>query len=83
LQIPGPNGPKEINVRGSKAASEIARYKAAVNRYLSGDPSALVDWRGKKIAGHEVVTDENTLKGLAVNDLLPYSLYRSFSGGAM
>src|SRR6266849_9667168 len=34
LQIPGPNGPIEITVRGSKAASEVAKYKSAVNRFL-------------------------------------------------
>jgi hypothetical protein len=83
LQIPDdPTGSKEIKVRGPKAASEVARYKAAVNRFLSGDPSALKEWHGKKIAGHALLTDENTLKALAAKDLLPYSLYRSFSGGA-
>jgi hypothetical protein len=81
LQIPGPNGPIEISVRGSKAASEVARYKAAVNRFLGGDRNALADWHGKKIAGIELVTAGNTLKGLAERDLLPYSLYRSLSGG--
>ena len=82
LLIPAdPAGSKEIKVRGSRAASEVAKYKAAVNRFLSGDASALTEWRGKKIAGHALLTDENTLKRLAVSDVLPYSLYRSFSGG--
>jgi hypothetical protein len=35
-----------------------------------------------KIAGIELVTDRQTLKGLAQKELLPYSLYRSLSGGA-
>ena len=39
-------------------------------------------WHGKKIAGVELITAGRTLKGLAEKDLLPYSLYRSFSGGA-
>lgn len=82
LQIPGPNGPIEITAHGSKEASEIAKYKAAVNRFLAGDRNALAPWHGKKIAGVELITAERTLKGLAQRDLLPYSLYRSLSGGA-
>src|SRR5277367_2698783 len=67
------NGP----AHGSKEASEIARYKAAVNRFLAGDTNALAPWHGKKIAGVELITDGRTLKGLSKNDLLPYSIYRS------
>lgn len=82
LEIPGPHGPIEITARGSKQATEVARYKAAVNRFLAGDPDALASWHGKKIAGVELITAGNTLKGLAQKELLPYSLYRSLSGGA-
>lgn len=82
LEIPGPHGPVEITARGSKQATELARYKAAVNRFLGGDPNALASWHGKKIAGVELVTVGNTLKSLAQKDLLPYSIYRSLSGGA-
>jgi hypothetical protein len=82
LQIPGPNGPMNINVRGSKRASEFAKYKAAVNRLLAGDRDALKNWHGKKIAGIELVTDTKTLVEQAHQELLPYSLYRFFSGGA-
>ena len=81
LVIPGPYGPVEITVRGSKTASEFAKYKAAVNRFLRGDHDALAAWHGKKIAGIELVTAGNTLKSLADKGLLPYSLYRSFAGG--
>jgi hypothetical protein len=83
LQIPGPNGPQEIKVRGSKTATEVAKYKAAVNRFLRGDRNALARWHGKRIAGIELITAESTLKSLAVKDLLPYSLYRSVTGGAV
>jgi hypothetical protein len=82
LEIPGPHGPIEITARGSKQATEVARYKAAVNRFLGGAPDALASWHGKKIAGVELITAGNTLKGLAQKELLPYSLYRSLSGGA-
>lgn len=82
LQIPGPDGPIEIAAHGSREASEVARYKAAVNRFLAGDLNALAPWHGKKIAGVELITAGRTLKGLAQKDLLPYALYRSLSGGA-
>jgi len=82
LQIPGPHGTIEIKAHGSKEATAVARYKAAVNRFLRGDLKALAPWRGKKIAGVELVTDARTLKDQAKKDELPYSLYRSLSGGA-
>ena len=83
LQVPGPNGPMEISVRGSKAASEIANYKAAVNRFLRGDRNALAKWHGKRIAGVELATDARVLIDQADKGLLPYALYRSLSGGAI
>jgi hypothetical protein len=82
LQIPGPHGPVEINVRGSRVASEVARYKAAVNRFLGGDRNALAEWRGKKIAGIELITDGRVLVDQSDKGLLPYALYRSLAGGA-
>ncbi|SRR6266568_4607687 len=82
LQIPGPNGPIEIDV-GSKAASEFAKYQIDVNRFLGGNITALANWHGRKIAGIELITAGRTLKSLAEKDLLPYSLYRSLSGGAV
>jgi hypothetical protein len=83
LQIPGPNGPVEITVQGSKAASEAARYKAAINRALAGDRNALVEWRGRKLGGVELITDVKILADQADKGLLPYALYRSLSGGTV
>ncbi len=83
LEIPGANGPVEIRVRGSKAANEAARYKAAVNRFLRGDRDALAEWHGKKIAGVDLLTSGNVLVDQADKGLLPYALYRSLSGGAI
>jgi hypothetical protein len=83
LQIPGPHGPVEIKVRGSRAASEVARYKSAVNRFLGGDRHALAKWHGKKIAGVELITAGNILVDQADKGLLPYALYRSLSGGTV
>jgi hypothetical protein len=83
LQIPGPDGPRDITVRGSKAASKFANYKAAINRLLRGDRNAMALWHGKKIDGIELITDTTTLVEQARKELLPYSLYRSLAGGAV
>ena len=83
LQIPGPHGPVEITTHGSKEATDAARFMAAINRFLRGDLNALAPWRGKKIGRIELITDWRTLKSLAQAELLPYSLYRSLSGGAV
>lgn len=82
LQIPGPDGPRDVSVRGSKAASQFANYKAAINRLLRGDRNAMAAWHGKKIAGIELITDTTTLVEQARKELLPYSLYRSLAGAA-
>jgi len=82
LQIPGPDGPREISVRGSKRASEFAQYKAAINRLLRGDRNAMAAWHGRKIAGIELITDTKTLVEQAQKEILPYSLYRSLGGSA-
>lgn len=82
LQIPGTDGPKDVTVRGSKAASEFANYKAAINRLLRGDRHALDRWHGKTIQGIPLITDTKTLVEQARKEILPYSLYRSLIGGA-
>jgi hypothetical protein len=82
LQIPGPNGPKDVTVHGSKAASEFANYKAAINRMLRGDQHALDRWHGKTIQDIQLITDTKTLVQQARKEILPYSLYRSLGGGA-
>jgi hypothetical protein len=82
LQIPGPDGPKAVNARGSKTASAFASYKAAINRLLGGDRHALDRWHGKTIQGIPLITDTKTLVEQARKEILPYSLYRSLAGGA-
>ncbi len=81
VQIPGPFGPIEIKVRGSKQGSEAAKYNAAVSRFLGGGLKALAPWHGKKIGGVELITSGPALKGLAQQEFLPHSLYRALSGG--
>jgi len=70
LQVPGPNGPRDITVRGSKVASEFANYKADINRLLRGDRHAMAKWHGKKIAGVELITDPKTLVDQARKEIL-------------
>ena len=83
LQIPTPDGPKEIKVKGSKDASELARYLSAIKDFLRGDRTALAEFRGKKISGVELITDEQILIALAEKEEFHIdSLYRSLSGGA-
>lgn len=82
IQFPGLDGPIEKAVRGSKAASQAAQYKAAINRLLRGDRNAMAPWHGKKIAGIELITDPKVLVDQARKEILPYSLYRSLSEGA-
>ena len=83
LQVPTADGPKEIAVRGSKDASELARYLSAINQYLNNEnPAAIAEWRGRKIADIELITDDRTLKALGEEEFHIDSLYRSLSGGA-
>lgn len=82
MQFPGPSGPVEKAVRGSKAASQAAQYKAAINRLLRGDRNAMDLWRGKKIQGIELITDPKILIEQARKDILPYSPYRALLRGA-
>jgi hypothetical protein len=82
LQIPGSDGPRAVNVRGSKTASKFANYKAAINRLLGGDRHALDRWHGKTIQGIQLITDTNTLVEQARKEILPRSLYRTLIGGA-
>jgi len=80
LQVPGARGPVHIDV-GIRTARQFAKYKADINRALAGNPKALSKWRGKSIAGVELVTDVKVLADQADKGLLPYALYRSVSGG--
>src|SRR6266849_859367 len=71
-----------IRTRSSKERSEAGQYLRDIGRALRGDIRALSKWRGKKIAGVELVTDERELAAIepALSD---FSLYRTFnSGGA-
>ena len=69
LQFLTPKGKTAITVRGSRLASRIARYWAAVDKYLTtGDAAALAPFRGKSVTvgrqSHAFVTDRRVLERL-------------------
>jgi hypothetical protein len=71
LEIPGPDGPIIIKIRGSKARSEAARFRNDVFRFLQGDLTAIDKWKGVSIQGHELLTDPRILKLLGQQGNLP------------
>jgi len=82
LYIPDAHGNSvPVETHSSKERKQISRYLRDLGRYLRGDRNALSKWRGKKIAGVELVTDGRTITTIepALSD---FSLYRTFNGGA-
>ena len=78
VQIPGPFGPVEIEVRGSKQASDAAKYDAAVKQnFLRGDLKALAPWHGKTIGGVELITASPRSKGSLKRVTSAFSLPRA------
>jgi len=71
MEIPGPNGPIVIKVRGSKARTLVAQFRNDVFAFLGGNGSALDKWKGVKIQGHELLTDPQIIRLLGEQDNLP------------
>jgi lambda repressor-like predicted transcriptional regulator len=66
MLIPTALGTSPVVVRGSKQATQLGRYMAAVGKYLhTGDSDSLDEFRGKSIGGHLLITDPDTLSSLA------------------
>jgi len=81
LQIPGPDGPIQVTVKGSKEATELAAYVSARATFLrSGDESFLRRFRGKRIGGHALVTDPKILTTQAEQGESFDQLYSSLVG---
>ena len=50
LNVPGPRGPREVAVRDSRTASQIASYSDAIRKYIrTGDASLLKPFRKLKV----------------------------------
>jgi hypothetical protein len=81
LYIPDSQGNSiAVNTRLSRDREALGQYLRDLGRYLRGDRDALSRWRGKKIAGVELVTDERAI--IAIEPALSdFSLYRAFNGG--
>ncbi len=70
-----------VDVRGSRVASTVGRYHAAVGTYLAtGDTSELEKFRGKKVAGRVLDTDPDVIDELARRGSMSWaSLYVAVS----
>ena len=86
MEIPGPDGPIIVKVRGSKARSEWARFRNDVFAFLGGNGSALDKWKGVRIQGHELLTDPRIIRLLGEQGNLPEHFGSEqvipYSGGA-
>jgi hypothetical protein len=71
MEIPGPDGPIVITIRGSKARSKVAQFRNDVFSFLGGNRSALDKWKGVRIQGHELLTDPRIIRLLGEQNNLP------------
>lgn len=81
LYVPDAQGnPVAVKTRSSKDREALGHYLRDLGRYLGGDRDALSRWRGRKVAGVELVTDERAIMAMepALSD---FSLYRTFNSG--
>jgi hypothetical protein len=83
LVIPSPQGLKEVAVRGSDLASQIAEYSDAVQKYLrTGDASSLRKFKRLRLLNEKgerikLITDPAELQKLGSAGVLSFeSLYR-------
>ena len=79
LFIPDAKGDSvAIRTRSSTERSEASEFLRDLGRALRGHRGALRKWRGKKIAGVELFTDESELASIEPA-LSEFSLYRVFN----
>jgi hypothetical protein len=81
LHVPDAKGNSvAVKTRSSKDREALSQYLRDLGRYLRGKRDALAPWRGKTIAGVELLTDGRTLAAIEPA-LSEFSLYRAFNGG--
>jgi hypothetical protein len=79
--IPTPQGPQEIRIRGSREASRLGRYWAAVDKYYENGDVSLQKFSGESITAvdgtkHPLLTDLDVLNRLGSAGVLSFeSLY--------
>jgi hypothetical protein len=86
MEVPGPDGPVIIKIKGSKARNDIARYRNDVFAFQGGDLTALDKWQGVTVQGHKLLTDPKILRTLGEQENLPEHFGSEqlipYSGGA-
>ena len=79
MLIPTALGDQPIVVRGSCKATLLVAYRLAV---LSGDESELQKFKGKKVAGYELITDIRTIQALLdAGAIDPAEMYAAAQAG--
>ncbi len=80
MTVLGPEGPVDVDVRGSRTASLIGSHFNAVGRYLAtGDPAVLAPYRGVVVDGVPLLTDPSLIEQLAaqreldIDDIYPHT----------
>jgi len=82
LYVPDANGKAvPVNTRSSKDRKALSRYLRDLGRYLGGKRNALAHWRGKTMAGVELVTSGDVIVSIEPA-LSEFSLYRATNSGA-
>ena|SRR5579872_3294003 len=71
MEVPGPNGPIIIKIKGSHARNRLARYRNDVFRFQAGDVDAINKWHGVTIQGYQLLTDPRILQALGEEENLP------------
>jgi hypothetical protein len=86
MEVPGPDGPIIIKIKGSSARNKIARFRNDFFSFLGGDRSALDKWDGVTVHGHKLLTDRRIVRMLGEQDNLPEHFGSEqiipYSGGA-
>jgi hypothetical protein len=70
-----------VSTRSSKERKKVSKVLRDIGRFYRGDKRAMNKWRGKRIAGVEVITDPRTLVSIE-SQLSDFSIYNAFNGGA-
>jgi len=71
MEVPGPDGPILIKIKGSKARNEVARFRNDVFDFLGGNRKALDAWQGVTIQGQQLVSAPGIIRVLGEQDSLP------------
>jgi hypothetical protein len=81
MYLPDEHGnPAPVPTRSSKERTQVSAVLRDVGRFYRGDKRAMKKWRGKSIAGVELVTDPRILIAIE-SQISDFSIYNAFNGG--